>query len=282
MSKELVIALEIDQVASAKLNALGIGELCIFPMYQRLLGRVSLPIVEKVVFDICGINVHSQVGDVFDGVVVVSVGVDFDRYEKSSCYKRKSFWLEVIDKAMGEISVKYGWGLAQFKAVQRRIKQNEFEFKGVIKPSVVNKLTKASARLEWSFFDKVIFSVRISRLEDAKALIVFACAPPSLNSLKLVSSAEWLTDSVVRVWHSNKKDCWDIDVNDGKVEFSFARALNGDLHAMYDLANMYLDGGLLLPNKAKGIALLRDAAAKGYKRAQKKLARLVSEPQANQ
>lgn len=74
-------------------------------------------------------------------------------------------------------------------------------------------------------------------------------------------------------------DYW-ICTADGEVEFHYPRAERGDPHGEYDLGRMYYDGALTHLGRDRGLALMRSAAAKGYKHAAVFLDRLNGKPDA--
>lgn len=51
------------------------------------------------------------------------------------------------------------------------------------------------------------------------------------------------------------------------IEFHYPRAERGDPHGEYNLGREYFDGGLQHFGRARGLALIRSAAAKGYEHA---------------
>jgi TPR repeat protein len=60
----------------------------------------------------------------------------------------------------------------------------------------------------------------------------------------------------------------------GEARFHYPRAEQGDAHGEFDLGRMYYEGGLLPPERDRGLALIRSAAGKGYEHAVRFLRRL--------
>jgi TPR repeat protein len=105
----------------------------------------------------------------------------------------------------------------------------------------------------------------------AKYLRYIACWCTTGNSLGDVGGP-WHNEEMTM---KNGRDYW-LCSTDGTVEFHYPRAETGDPHGEYDLGRMYYDGAGVLQDQQRGLALIRSAAAKGYKQAVRFLERIES------
>lgn len=105
-------------------------------------------------------------------------------------------------------------------------------------------------------------------------LAVTACG--SGISGQVLGSLRWVDDATVRVVQANGRDYW-LCTADGQPAFHYPRAEQGDAHGEFDLGRMYHEGGLLPPDRERGLTLIRTAAQKGYPHALRFLQRLEQE-----
>ncbi len=202
-------------------------------------------------------------------------GFDAAHFQSLAPKGRQAYYLERLHQALLRCAEQFGWDAGPLSEAYRRILKADFEFAFFWKKPLASpdrrwkvqafaQVSPLPAHLYLVFFDRKLQEQRRTLLSvgtDGPGPVEFA-----------LGNIRWQDSDTLRVENKNGRDYW-LCTTDGGSEFHYPRAEAGDPHGEYDLGRMYYDGQWVLQDKDRGLDLIKTAAAKGYRHAQRFLAR---------
>lgn len=205
---------------------------------------------------------------------IANIATQFDllNFSKLESEERKKFVLERIHETTLRAAKYYNWPTTTLQLAYHRILREKFQFifcHGKPKSSP-NRRLKVKASCDFNNEVRV-FLIFQNKAGDEINRVLISIVGPGMGIIDFIlGNIRWLDNETVQVTHKNDRDYWFCSVN-GDLQFYYPRVDNGDAHAEYDLADMYLHGKYVLANRELGMKLLQSSAEKGYKHAIKLL-----------
>lgn len=170
------------------------------------------------------------------------------------------------------------WDVGAFDTLKKKIEQREFRFFGSLGRAKFNNSKQKSAVITWNTNDYINIGIDVKNKTDHSVewikVISIGIGLGLFESI--CGMLEWENENTVRMYHTNKRDYWSVDVTSHAVTFHYPRAEGGDPHGQYDLARMYIDGWLVEKNTDTAKEWLLKSAAQGFGRAIKLLEQIQS------
>ncbi|MBK8566757.1 MAG: SEL1-like repeat protein [Saprospiraceae bacterium] len=261
------ITMEIEKEMVAIFKEDGINS--IFSMYEFLLEKMDTQGIEKVIVSFTQDNLKDYAFEEKLNVITVYRFLDLNGYLKLGVFDRKKMILDKIQGALIFLSSKLNWNTESIKTVYKTVLDKNIKFEQFWKKSKWNSDKSLMAKVFWEFDQeiRVYFIIENSDKNEVGKFLV-SKLPPGIGALEdALGDLIWIDKNKLRLFQSNKKDFWQLDINQGRIEYFFDRAIKGDSHGQYDLGLKYLKGNGILPDREKGIYWLKKAAENNYKRA---------------
>lgn len=186
-------------------------------------------------------------------------------------------FIQEVTSALLEVGKEHEWDLEAILELQKTVDSKEYKFEGVwVKPKLNEEKTKAVG-IAWKTNDKLeigfVMKAKKSAEETEYPIIRINIGLGLFESIlgKLI----WENNHIVRFYHTNKREYWELNTEQRQVTFHYPRAESGDAHGQYDLAKMYLEGDLVEIDESKAIEWLQKSANQGFGRAKKLLEELA-------
>lgn len=209
-----------------------------------------------------------------DGLGIGSVWVtaDFDRIAKLDERGQQSGLLDIVHRGALRAAKYFGFPVESFHAAQKRVVAGDFRLEYWLGKPLSSPDRARKAQLFYRFNREPILSaVFFDRQGNELLRLPFA----RCNELN-VGKISWIDDDTLKVPHQNGIDHW-LCRTDGTFEFVYPRLESGNPHHVYALGVMLLEGHPVLPDRDRGLELLRQAAADGYHHAIQRLALLAAQ-----
>jgi hypothetical protein len=163
-----------------------------------------------------------------------------------------------------------GWDRAPLDAARDRIMAENFATGFFWKKPVASpdRRWKAQAFIQagvHTFIDLVFFNRELAEQRRVR----FSAIPTSAGAAEFVlGRMNWLDNQTVRILHQNNRDYWTCGV-DGSLAFHFPNAEDGNPQGLFQLGRLYDEGLYVLPDRERGLELIQQAAAAGYRHARR-------------
>ena len=203
-----------------------------------------------------------------DGVAEVYEYFDTVNFRSLPPGVQQRYYLDRFHAATIRCAVHFGWDAAPLERACQAILDAGFKLAFFCKKPVTgpDRRTKAQGFVEASRRTKVYVVFFDRNMRELRRSLLAEVGTGSGIDEHMLSKISWADVKTVRVEMKNGRDYWLCSI-DGTVEFHYPRAEIGDRHAEYDLGKMYFDGAGVLPDRQRGLTLIRAAAAKGYNHA---------------
>jgi hypothetical protein len=242
------------------------------PVHQipALFRRLALPIPAA---DMTKLNVCFSLdgnGNPFPGAL--NIGYVWEYFDQAlfvslPAQEQQRFYLERLRRAVLRMAIDQGWNSDPINAACEQVNRDGFQADFLWKKPVTSTDRAHTAQLSVyigsQFTD--LYVVFINRQSREAKRVHFARVhgeDPELFAKKL----QWADERTVSISSTNGKDYWQCSL-DGTVQYRSPKAEAGDPHAIFALGKLYHEGGLLLQDRRRGIDLIRQAAAMGFKHA---------------
>ncbi|MEP3479013.1 MAG: SEL1-like repeat protein [Fuerstiella sp.] len=203
-----------------------------------------------------------------DGVALCWVEVSENLSAYRTVRHQQELMLQLEHSAVLSVADKYRFDAAPFVSAFQRVIEEDFrnEFCVGSQHSSPDRRLKAQVFYRFDNFPQTYLLIRDKDGVEVQRILFAHSSPDSLGKL------HWVSNDKICVWHKNKSEHWLCGL-DGTIQFVYPPADTGDVHAIYRLATMLLDGKGVIPDHESGYMLLELAANGGYKHAKRRLER---------
>lgn len=188
----------------------------------------------------------------------------------------KRYLSQKIYAAFKFIGNKDDWELSLIDTLNNTLIETRFDFKDYYGKSV--KRGDLLARIFFEVKDSIDLYIEITKGNHLSRMKFSSLGINSTFVAQLgamLSKVDWISDDILRIHHVNKKDYWEISINDAIVNYYFDRAEKGDAYGEYNLGIMYLNGQTVLKNDVLGKEWIQKSAEQGYPKAINLLKKLI-------
>jgi hypothetical protein len=236
-------------------------------MYERYATPIPTDGVSKV-----NVSFMADASDVAPsaclGIVETKQHFDATQFQALALPEQQWYMLDRLHDAVRRCATHFGWSAEKLDDAVRRIVDENFHFSFFWK----KPLTSPDRHWKVQAFVQGSWPARID-------LVFFDATMKERHRTLLTENAD--APGVVGVSHKNGRDYWTCTPG-GDLQFHYPRAEQGDPHGEYDLGRMYFDGLWILPDRERGMALIRSAAEQRFAHAIRFLANLdASSPAAS-
>jgi hypothetical protein len=233
--------------------------------------RLILPIAESRMskLNVC-LSLDGGSGPPYeDGLQIGYVWEPFDQagFLEGELPSQKRYYLDVLHSALLRTAEAEGWDSAPLHAAHEQVVRSNYEATFVWKKPVSSPDRQHKAQIAvqmtaaHSDFYLLISDRRANELQ--RVLLARSAGEYPQQSFKMPT---WIDDQTVHVGRCGAREYWECKL-DGTSTFRSPKAETGDAQAIYALGKLYFEGGLLLQDETRGLGLIRQAAALGYKHA---------------
>ncbi len=184
----------------------------------------------------------------FLDVMIVKIYFDRTLFSSWNINDRKCFLLHSIWLALDTYAGQYGWDRNYCQNVYQHVLDSGMTLDRWWGKPVLHGPSQMSVQAHVHCSDTVDFSLGL--FDRKKRLLKKRLIARSLSTLGTIDTTygklEWLDQTLVRLWDSNKRDYWDWNIETDQLSFHYPRAERGDPHGQYDFARMYL-AGIIVP-----------------------------------
>ena len=236
-------------------------------MYERYALPVACTNLAKL--NICAsLNGTLPPAEPVCGVATCWIETNEDPLTFDTVRSQQDYLLKLVHSAVLSVAPYYGFGIDSFILAYQNIIDGDFNNEYCIGPqrSSPDRLLKAQILYRFDNRPQSYLLIRDKNGSEIQRILFAHSGPTSFGVLR------WISDNEICVWHKNNRDHWRCTLS-GTIRFVYPPADTGDAHALYRLATMLLDGQGLIPDYDSGLALLQQAAHRGYKHAQRRLER---------
>ena len=190
---------------------------------------------------------------------------------------RQQYFVDRLHGAVFALATHFGWDAQPLVAAWQRIIAENFQFAFFWKKplSSPDRRWKVQAFIQAFPYPGNLYLIFFDgQMQEQRRVLLNenAFGPGAVEAA--LGRIQWVDSDTVQIWHwlGPWRDCfrdyW-LCRTDGHLEFHYPRAEQGDPHGEFDLGRMYDDGGGILQNRERGLALIQSAASKGFKHAQR-------------
>lgn len=203
------------------------------------------------------------------GIATVYERFDGPAFNSLEPKARPYYFLERLHGAMLRYARQFNWDTAALEATRSKMIAMDFHFSYYWKKAIADpkRRIKAQPLIDASSFPThlhlVFFDLQMNELR--RVLLSVGVDGPGAVKFAF-GGIEWLDSNTVRVCHENGRDFW-LCSTEGHLEFCYPRADSGDPHGQYELGRMYYVGQWVLPDRERGLKLIRASADQGFKHA---------------
>lgn len=230
--------------------------------------------------DVAKVNVYLTTATSAPATDVLGIATVYEQFDLPAflalpAADRPRYYLDRLYDALVRCARQYGWDEEPFHTAYRRIIAEGLQFSFFWKKPAASpdRQLKAQAYVEAGNRTGVLllFTDRDGRELRQVTLSVMGLGPGVVKHM--LGRIFWTDPQTVTVLMENGRDFWTC-TTEGELEFHYPRAEGGDASGEFDLGKMYYEGTYVQPDQERGLALIRNAAAKGYKHAIAYLRRL--------
>jgi hypothetical protein len=208
------------------------------------------------------------------GIAYVFEHFDVAVYQSLSGRERPLYYLDLLHTALTRCARHYGWDPQSIDAAYAQIKAADFQFTFAWKKPIASP----DRRLKVQVVAEVTEATRLFLIftdGESRELRRVLLSQVGFGTLEYVlGRIAWQDRATVRVQNKNSRDYWLCAV-DGSPEFHYPPAEAGNPQGVFALGRMYYEGTYVLQDQARGLALMKEALAKGDKHAQNYLRRIA-------
>jgi hypothetical protein len=221
---------------------------------------------------------------VVEPIIYTCAIVDWQQLETMSDEERLIYLLETCQKSILSCVQCENWNAQPFENAYQQIIDNKFGLRTHWKKAVPSSDRQYKAQVYFEYdYEKT--GTYIDFTDKTGNLVKRVQFTPNGYAVlcKTIGNIIWTDSSHIRIYYiqvpkvgaganCNTRYCWLIST-DGEVDFCDAKAEQRDSHALYQLGCAYYEGEIVLEDRVKGLALIKQSAELKYKHAQKWLMR---------
>ena len=197
-------------------------------------------------------------------------------------YEIKSSYVREVSDALVRVAERNTWDIAPVSSLYDEVLAKQFKFEGVWMKNKANPSRSDSIGIRWNTDNnriKIRFAYE-SKGGGAEQSIPIVSIPIGLGQFEtILGRFEWRGNQSCRLWNKNKRDYWELDLQNRETQFHYGPAEEGNPHGQFALAKMYLDGNHLVEvDERKALELLKRSSEQGFGPAKKLLAALQTVP----